>query len=149
MKFRIMILSLVLLAAAAAQAGTFDVDVSHSNVGFKIKHMMVSNVRGSFTDFEGSFTLTDGDPKEWSVTAEIRTASIDPADEQRDDHLRNPEFQGRVEDPWGNTRVGFEATGEIDRKDFGMNWSKTLDSGGLMVGNTVKIELEIEGVLRK
>ena len=59
------------------------------------------------------------------------------------------EYAGMVLDPWGNTRIGFEAEGEINRKDFGVTWSKTMDGGGLVVGDDVEIELEIEAVLDK
>ncbi len=58
-------------------------------------------------------------------------------------------FNGVTDDPWGNTRAGFSGEGTINRKDFGMNWSKTLDSGGLVVGNDIKIKLEIEVIKEK
>lgn len=58
-------------------------------------------------------------------------------------------FNGLAKDPWGNTRAGFTAEGTINRKDFGMTWSKLLDSGGLMVGDDVKIKLEIEVIKEK
>ncbi|HPF70419.1 MAG TPA: YceI family protein [Candidatus Krumholzibacteria bacterium] len=54
------------------------------------------------------------------------------------------EFNGAVTDPWGNEKIGFSASGEIDRKDWGLTFNKTLDNGGLMIGDTVKISLEIE-----
>jgi len=53
-------------------------------------------------------------------------------------------INGIVKDPWGNTKAGFSATGSIDRKDFGMTWNKTLDAGGLVVGDEVSIMIEIE-----
>ncbi len=58
-------------------------------------------------------------------------------------------FNGVAKDPWGNTRAGFTARGKINRKDFGMNWSKALDSGGLVVGDDVDINLEIEVIKQK
>jgi polyisoprenoid-binding protein YceI len=58
-------------------------------------------------------------------------------------------FNGMVADPYGNTRVGFTGEGTINRKDFGMQWTKTLDQGGLVVGDTVKIRLEIEAIQEK
>jgi polyisoprenoid-binding protein YceI len=54
-----------------------------------------------------------------------------------------------AKDPWGGTRTGFTATTKIDRKDYGMTWNKTLDNGGVLVGDEVKIDLEIEGVAKK
>ncbi len=193
---RIVLLSmaLVLVLAAAGQAATYAIDTTHSAVTFKVKHMMVSNVRGSFQEFSGSFEFEDGKPGDWSVTTEIMAASVFTGDDKRDDHLRNEDFfdvtnhptltfestkvvhdggdeyklqgeltmlgvtqtvelemeyNGMVTDPWGNTRVGWEAEGEIDRKDFGMKFSSAMDNGGLVVGNTIKIELEIEGILQK
>lgn len=58
-------------------------------------------------------------------------------------------FNGTTKDPWGNVRAGFTGKGKLNRKDFGMNWSKTLDNGGLVVGDEVDIRLEIEAVKAK
>ncbi len=58
-------------------------------------------------------------------------------------------FNGTTKDPWGNNRAGFSAEGTLNRQDFGMTFSKTLDSGGLLVGNEVKIKLEIECIKEK
>lgn len=58
-------------------------------------------------------------------------------------------FNGVTKDPWGNIRAGFMAEGKINRKDFGMNWDKTLDNGGLVVGNEVQIKLDIECIKAK
>jgi len=58
-------------------------------------------------------------------------------------------FNGVAKDPWGNIRAGFTAEGKLNRKDFGMNWSKTLDSGGLVVGDEVHIKLDIECIKAK
>lgn len=55
-------------------------------------------------------------------------------------------FAGTATDPWGNKRAGFEATGEIDRKDFGLNWNKALEAGGFLVGDKIDIGLEVEAV---
>jgi polyisoprenoid-binding protein YceI len=56
---------------------------------------------------------------------------------------------GTVTDPWGNERAGFTATTKINRKDFGITWNKTMDTGGLVVGETVDVELEVEGIKKK
>ena len=58
-------------------------------------------------------------------------------------------FNGETRDPWGNIRAGFAASGKINRKDFGINWSKTLDNGGLVVGDEVTIQLEVECIRAK
>ncbi|MEW6143873.1 MAG: YceI family protein [Thermodesulfobacteriota bacterium] len=59
------------------------------------------------------------------------------------------EYGGKATDPMGNERTAFTAETEIDRKDYGITWNKTLDSGGLVVGDEVKIELEVEGIKKK
>ncbi|MCK5362656.1 MAG: YceI family protein [Gammaproteobacteria bacterium] len=195
MKRTVLLAVLALLTlSVAAEAANYTIDKTHSAVTFKVKHMMVSNVRGAFTDFEGSFSFDADAPENSSAQVDIQVASVNTADEKRDEHLRSPEFFdaathpvmsfkstklvsdgdneytlygdltlhgvtrpvelelefiGTVNDPWGNVRSGFEAEGEINRKDFDINFSKTLDGGGLMVGDKVKIELEIEGILQK
>jgi polyisoprenoid-binding protein YceI len=59
------------------------------------------------------------------------------------------QYNGATKDPWGNTRAGFSAEGKLNRKDFGMVWNKTLDSGGLVVGDEVQIRLDIECIMAK
>ncbi len=59
------------------------------------------------------------------------------------------QYNGATKDPWGNTRSGFSAEGKLNRKDFGMVWNKTLDSGGLVVGDEIQIRLEIECIKAK
>jgi polyisoprenoid-binding protein YceI len=58
-------------------------------------------------------------------------------------------YNGAMKDPWGNTRAGFNAEGKLNRKDFGMVWNKTLDSGGLVVGDEVQIRLDVECIKAK
>lgn len=58
-------------------------------------------------------------------------------------------FNGVTKDPWGNVRAGFSGEGKLNRKDFGMVWNKTLDSGGLVVGDEVQIKLDIECIKAK
>ncbi len=181
----------VLTAVAAANAAEYDIDKYHSSVGFKVKHMMVTNVRGQFADFTGSFTWDPANPAAATVNATIQAASVDTGNEKRDEHLRSADFFdapthptwtfvstklvpkgkdsyalhgdltmsgvtkpvvldlafiGEMSDPKAGTRVGWEATGVINRRDFGVDFSKTLDNGGLVVGDEVTIELAIEGI---
>ena len=56
------------------------------------------------------------------------------------------ESTGRTNDPWGNERLGFEAKTSVDRKEFGLSWNQVLETGGVMVGDKVEIELELEAV---
>jgi len=65
------------------------------------------------------------------------------------DVLLTGTFNGVAKDPWGNARAGFTGEGKLNRKDFGLVWSKTLDNGGLVVGNEVSIKLDIECIKAK
>ena len=171
-------------------AGTWTIDPVHSEVGFSVRHMMVSKVRGRFTAFSGQI-VTGADPASSSVTAEIDMTSIVTGNEQRDAHIRSADFfevetyptmtyrstgvrveggeyildgdltlkgvtkrvpltlelNGFGPDPYGGTRAGFTATGEINRRDFGVNFHATLETGGAVVADKVALHLEIEAVL--
>src|SRR3954469_7949131 len=72
-------------------AGTWDIDAAHSTVGFSVRHMMVSKVRGYFREFAGEI-VTAADPAQSSVTATIDLGSIDTRQEQRDAHIRSADF---------------------------------------------------------
>jgi polyisoprenoid-binding protein YceI len=170
-------------------AGTWSIDPVHSEVGFSVRHMMVSKVRGKFNTFSGQVVTGEG-PLDSSVTAEIELASIDTGNEQRDNHIRSVDFfevekhqkmtyrstgvradgddyvldgeltlkgvtknvplkleiNGFGPDPYGGTRAGFTATGEINRSDFGVNFGLG-EGGGVVVSDKVTIQLEIEAVL--
>jgi polyisoprenoid-binding protein YceI len=170
--------------------GTFVLDPVHTHVGFTVRHMMVSKVRGQFADVAGTVTVAD-DPLASTVTTEIQTASIDTRDEGRDGHLRSPDFfdadtyptitytstsvsnvgkgrftvvgdltirdvtrpveldvtyEGAGRDPWGNERIGLSASGEIDREAFGLTWNQALETGGVLVGKAIRIEIEVEAI---
>ena len=181
------------LAAGAARAATYQVDPSHSTVGFSVRHMMVATVRGAFGEFSGSFDYDPENAQSFQASAVVQTASIDTRNAKRDEHLRGPDFfdaaqypeitfqstrvdsnggdlilhglltmkggskeiaipiipHGPVTDPWGNVRAGFEGSATINRQDWGISWSKTLDGGGLVVSDEVKIEISIEGLLKQ
>ena len=168
-------------------AGTYAIDASHSQVGFVVRHLMVSKVRGAFTGVSGTVTVAE-DVAASSVAVEIDPASIDTRDTGRDDHLRTGdfldveafatityastglrrdggdwvldgdltikgvsrpvrlevEFLGAAGDPWGGTRLGFSAKGELDREDWGLNWNQALETGGVLVGKKVTLEIEAE-----
>ena len=93
----------------ALTPGTWNVDVSHSTVGFVARHLMVTKVRGRFTSLD-------------------------------------LEFDGVATDPWGNTKAGFSASTDISRKEFGLDWNVALEAGGVLVGDKIKIELDIQAV---
>ena len=176
---------------SALTPGTWNVDPAHSTVGFVARHLMISKVRGRFTDFSGSLEIAP-DPLQSRVEASVNLASVDTGDATRDAHLHNAdffdldgggsptmtfvstgikeehgdhvlfgdltirgvtrqvrfdlEFDGVSPDPWGGTRAAFSATTEINRKDFGLEWNVALETGGVLVGDKVKVELEIEAV---
>ena len=171
-------------------AGTWNIDPVHSEVGFSVRHMMVSKVRGRFTTFSGQF-VTGEDPLHSSVTAEIDLASIITGNEQRDAHIRSADFfevetyptmtyrstgvrldgddyvldgeltlkgvtksvpltlelNGFGPDNYGGTRAGFTATGELNRKDFNVNFEAPMQNGGVVVSDKITLQLEIEAVL--
>jgi polyisoprenoid-binding protein YceI len=185
----------VIGAAASALASDWDVDAGHSHVGFAVRHMMVSTVRGTFDKYTGSLTLDDTDMAKSKAHFEIDAASINTDNPKRDEHLRSPDFfdvahypkitfdatkvdkrgageltltgnltirsvtkpvvftvsglTGEVKDPWGGTRRGATAQAKINRKDFGLTWNKALESGGVVVGDEVTIELEVELMKKK
>lgn len=61
----------------------------------------------------------------------------------------NTQFEGRVSDPWGGQRIGYRASTTINRKDFGLTWNAALETGGVMVGDEVRIELDVQAVLQQ
>ena len=183
-------LATIALMAIPAQAAKYKLDKAHGEVGFKIKHLGISTVRGKFKDFDGTFDWDDKAGKLENLKATMKTASIDTNEPKRDDHLRSPDFfdakkyptieftatkveggtkpnkivgnlnmhgvtkevtldvkyEGATKDPWGGEHLGFEATGKINRKDFGLAWNKALETGGLLVGEEVTIEIHGEAV---
>jgi polyisoprenoid-binding protein YceI len=164
-------------------AGTWTVDAAHSELGFVARHLMVTKVRGSFKEFEGSVKVGD-QITDSQVSAVAQLASVETGSADRDAHLRsadffdvenNPtmsfvstevtpdslkgdltikgvtqpvefdlEFTGLATDPWGNTKAGFEATTEINRKDWGLGWNVALEGGGVLVSEKIKLNLDIQ-----
>lgn len=191
MRFKLALLPLVLFSLNVHAAATkFDVDSAHSNVDFTIKHLM-SQVRGSFSDFSGEFSFDEkkgADLKDVKFT--IKAASVSTANAKRDEHLRSPDFfdveknkditfvgkkvtssgknkfkvegdltlhgvtkpatfdvqySGSTTHPFtGKPALGFTATTKINRKDYGMVWNKALDKGGVMLGEDVTVQVNIE-----
>lgn len=81
----------VLSAAVSASAATFEIDSAHSEVGFRVRHL-VSKTPGRFTKFSGTISYEPGKPQTWSVEAKIDPASINTDNEKRDNHLRAEDF---------------------------------------------------------
>jgi polyisoprenoid-binding protein YceI len=171
--------------------GTWDIDPTHSTVGFSVRHMMVSKVRGYFREFSGEI-VTAADPSLSTVHAKVNMDSIDTRQEQRDAHIKSADFfdtgnhtemefrstavrnhgedwkvegdltikgitkpvvldlelNGFGPDAYGGTRAGFSGKTEISRKEFGVDIDMPMDGGGVVVGDKISVELEIEAVLR-
>jgi polyisoprenoid-binding protein YceI len=166
----------------------WNIDVAHSQVGFAVRHMMISTVRGKFAKFDADVQIDLANLLQARVTARIDAASVDTGDEKRDGHLRSGDFfdvekhptiefkstdvsqqgsslavqgllrikdqehpivlQGEMvgpgKDPWGNTKLGFSLSGDVDREQWGLNWNQALEAGGVLVAKKVKLELEIQ-----
>ena len=170
---------------------SFIIDDVHSHVGFSVKHMMVSTVRGQFRKYSGKLRLDAKDFAKSSFEGEIEVASIDTGNADRDNHLRtgdffdapnhpkitfkstsieprggseyivhgdltirgvtkpvalDVEFYGTSKNPYGKTVAGLSASAVINRKDFGVNFNAVLETGGVAVGEKVKLELELEAI---
>jgi polyisoprenoid-binding protein YceI len=85
-------------------------------------------------------TRIDGGREEFKLTGDLTIRDVTK------EITLNVRFEGQAKDPWGGERVGFSATGKIDRRDFGLTWNQVLEAGGVVVGNEIKIELEVQAV---
>lgn len=164
-------------------------DLMHSELQFKIKHLMISNVSGAFKNFHAEVETEEEDFSTAEINLVAEMDSISTNNEQRDAHLRtsdffevekypelkfkstkiektgsdifalhgeltlkgvtkpaklNVEFNGTTKDPWGGERAGFVVTGKINRADWGVSFNKALETGGVMLGDEIKINSEIE-----
>lgn len=171
---------------------SWNIDSAHTHIGFSVKHMMVTTVRGQFKSYRGTFALDASDFTRSTFSGEIDVTSIDTGNAQRDAHLRtgdfldaeahptigftssrveakgdgefvvhgdltirgvtrpvalDVEFLGTSKNPYGQTVAGIAARGTINRKDFGVNFNALLETGGVAVGEKVKLELDVEAVL--
>lgn len=166
-------------------------DPAHSEIQFKIKHMMISTITGEFTKFDASLETEDDDFTQSKATFTADVDSINTKNEQRDGHLKSPDFfdapgnpqitfegeklekkdgedyqlsgnltikgiskpvvlqvvhSGVITDPYGNQRTGFEVSGKINRKDFGLTWHQLTEAGGLVVSDEVRLSANVEFV---
>ena len=168
---------------------TFKIDTAHSEIGFKVKHLMISTVSGVFRKFDATIDSAKEDFSDAKISFEAEVDSISTQDEQRDGHLKGDDFfnaakyptiqfvstsikaesgnefivtgdltirditkpvdlqveyNGTVTDPWGQVKAGFEITGKISRKEFGLTWNALTEAGGFVVGDDVKLHLNVE-----
>jgi len=164
-------------------------DPSHSEVGFKVKHMMFTNVSGKFSDFNVDVETEADDFTKSAIRFEADMASVSTGNNDRDNHLRGEDFfdvtqfpkmsfaagslrqkdgddyelagdltmhgitrpvsldveyGGLGKDPWGNIKAGFSISGKINRKDWGLAYNAVLDNGGLLLGEDIKLHIEIQ-----
>jgi polyisoprenoid-binding protein YceI len=168
---------------------TYKIDPAHSKAHFTVRHMMITNVRGSFSGVQGTVVYDPQDPSASSVDVTIDANAINTQEPDRDKHLKTADFldvekyptitfksksvtkEGQDEllvkgdlnihgvtkeailkvegptaegkDPWGNTRIGASASTKIKRSDFGLTYNAALETGGILIGDDVKIELEV------
>ena len=171
-------------------SGDYTIDASHTRIGFSARHAMVTKVRGHFDEFEGAAHVDTANPAASSVTVTINAASVTTGNEQRDGHLKTPDFfdvenypqitfvstdverdgsewaitgdltingvtksvtvpfeeTGSAKDPFGNTRVGFEGGITLDRTDWNLKFNASLETGGVLVSEKVKLELDISAI---
>jgi polyisoprenoid-binding protein YceI len=119
------------------RSGTWQIDPTHTEVSFSVRHMMVSKVRGYFTDFSGTIVIAD-EPADSSVTATIAMNSIDTRNEQRDNHIRSADFFDVVNHPtWTFASTGVHA----DDGDLFLDGELTIKG----VTRPVTLSLEVEG----
>lgn len=165
------------------------IDLSHSQIQFTVRHMMISNVRGRFENFSGTVDFDENDPTRSTIDMQIEAASVNTRDTNRDNHLKSPDFlnaeqypyltfkskrvekvddshgrivgdltirdvtnevvldveyNGQSKSPWGTISAGASAHTKIDRTAWGLGWNAPLETGGLLVGNDIKIDIDIE-----
>lgn len=165
------------------------IDPAHSDITFKVKHLVISTVTGQFNQFNGSVEADSDGFEGASISFEADINSIETGNEDRDAHLKSEDFfnadeypklrfnsnkfektgensyqvqgdlaikrvtrsiilnvvhGGTVSDPYGNTKAGFEVTGEINRKEFGLEWNAVTEAGNVVVGDKVKLVMDVQ-----
>ncbi|MCU0333925.1 MAG: YceI family protein [Chitinophagaceae bacterium] len=168
---------------------TYKIDPLHSEIKFKVKHLMISNVTGEFKTFDASIEADAEDFSDARISFEADVDSISTNNDQRDGHLKSNDFFNAAEFPklrfvstsvqktsdnelsvtgdltirdvtkpitlqaeiggtmvdfYGQTKVGFDATATIQRKDFGLSWDAVTEAGGVVVSNDVKLQLAVQ-----
>lgn len=179
-----MFVALLTTSVVFAATNTYTIDPAHTTFGFTVKHMMISQVPGNFDKFEGQIVYSPTDLANSKANVTIQVASINTRNDQRDGHLKSPDFfdaakfpvitfvstkftpeaitgnltmkgttkevtipvtiSGPVKTMMGGTAIGITGSVTVNRQDYGINWNKTLDQGGLAVSNDVVVNVSIE-----
>jgi polyisoprenoid-binding protein YceI len=165
-------------------------DLAHSELQFKVKHLMITNVTGYFTDFQVEAESESPNFEDAKIRVTVKTDSVKTGPADRDKHLKSADFfdtekypeirfvstsfrkgdedgdyllegnltikdvtapvrlsveyAGSVKDPWGNVKAAFSLQGKINRKDWGLNYNATLETGGVLVSDEVRILAELQ-----
>jgi polyisoprenoid-binding protein YceI len=172
-----------------ATATKWVIDPMHSEVQFKVKHLVISTVTGFFKSFEGTLETVNDDFEDSEIFFSIDINSVDTNQSQRDEHLKsaeffdaanypkmtfkstsfkktgddeyeltgdltikgvtksvklNAEYGGSTNDFYGNTKAGFEVTGKINRKDFGLTWNGVTEAGSVVAGEDIKLLINVQ-----
>lgn len=190
-RIALLALAAVLSVPSLAAAAAWDIDPAHTTVGFSVKHMMVSNVKGQFKTTSGTVEFDPAAPEKAVIDVKIDVASVDTEIGKRDDHLKSPEFFDVAKFPQmtfksksvkkvsdgkykvtgdltikgtkkevtldvegldkgyknpfsGKESRGATATTKINRKDFGLTWNMAVEGGGIMVGEEIAIQIDVE-----
>lgn len=167
------------------------IDASHSEITFKVKHLVISTVTGKFKEFDASIESDNEDFEDAKIIFQASIESIDTGNEDRDNHLKSDDFfnaseypkmtfestsfkkagdgeyklngdltirgnsrpieldveyGGTVVDPYGQTKAGFDITGKINRKEYGLKWSAVTEAGSVVVSDEVKLNLNVQFV---
>ena len=177
-----------------ATATIWVLDPMHSEVQFKVKHLVISTVSGFFKSFEGELDTENDDFSDAKISFSLDINSIDTNQSQRDEHLKSAEFfdaekypkisfkstsftksgedeyklagdltvkdvtkpvtldvefGGSADDFYGNTKAGFEISGKINRKDFGLTWDGVTEAGSIVVGEDIKLLINVQFAKQK
>jgi polyisoprenoid-binding protein YceI len=169
---------------------TYKIDVAHSDILFKVKHLMINTVTGQFNSFDANMEAEKDDFSDAKISFTADVNSINTRNDQRDGHLKSDDFfnaekfpqlvfkngileksgegytlkgdltirditqpitlkvdyMGAMVDPWGQSKIGFEAEGIVKRKSFGLSWDAITEAGGIVVSDDVKLQLNVQFV---
>lgn len=164
-------------------------DKAHTQIQFMVRHMMITSVTGSFSEYDASVETEEEDFTGAKIIFTASTASASTGNDDRDNHIKSADFfdvatypqlkfsstkiekldeknyklhgdmtiknitksfsvdvvfMGKIKDPWGNDKFGFSISGKLNRTDFDLKWNVITNTGGILVGEEVKISCEVQ-----